>query len=185
MTAQGPAMLWRRLHQPGHDACWLWQDGERQGLDGVAVWLDDAGPAQMAYHVSCDAAWLTRAVRVQGRVGARDLTLSIHRDEAGTWRANGEELPDFVGLTDIDLGFTPATNTLPIRRMTALGQDRADLAAVWLDAEDWTLKRLPQRYELGGQGWRYASPTHDFTADLAVDHDGFVTDYPGLWVKEG
>lgn len=185
MSARMPQILWRRLDRPGHDACWQWSEGDRQGLDGVAVWQDAAGPAQMAYHVSCDGNWLTRAVRVQGRVGARDLTLSIHRDEAGNWRANGEELPDVTGLTDIDLGFTPATNTLPIRRMMARRQAGADLAAVWLDAEDWRLKRLPQSYAQAGQGWRYASPTHDFTADLAVDADGFVTDYPGLWVKEG
>ena len=87
--------------------------------------------------------------------------------------------------TDIDLGFTPATNTLPIRRMMAQRQDGADLAAVWLDAGDWSLKLLPQTYAKAADGWRYASPSHDFEADLAVDGDGFVTDYPGLWTREG
>ena len=180
--ARDPQILWRRLDRPGHDACRLWQDDTRQGVEGVAVWLDPAGPAHLAYHVACDDDWITRSARVQGRVGGRELTLSIHRDEIGNWRAAGEELPDLCGLQDIDLGFTPATNTLPIRRLRQQGKDRAELASVWLDPADWALKRLPQSYRRGDSGWHYASPGYE--AELAVDADGFVTDYPEMWIAE-
>ena len=180
--AGDPQILWRRLDLPGHDACRIWQDGALQGLDGVAVWRAPLGPAHLAYHIACDDGWRTRSVRVQGRVGPRDLTLSIHRDAAGEWRVNGESLPDLHGLQDIDLGFTPATNTLPIRRLRALGQDQAQIAAVWLDPADWALKALPQTYLRAGAGWHYTSP--GFSADLAVDGDGFVTDSPKMSIKE-
>ncbi|MFD1796386.1 hypothetical protein FQV27_00510 [Paracoccus aurantiacus] len=180
--ARDPQIVWRRLDLPGHDACRQWQDGERQGLDGVAVWRDPAGPAHLAYQVTCDPDWITRSVRVQGRVGVREITLSIHRGETGNWHASGEELPDLCGLQDIDLGFTPATNTLPIRRLRQQGKTQAEIAAVWLDTEDFALKRLPQTYRRTEKGWHYNSP--GFEADLSVDADGFVTDYPDLWIKE-
>ncbi|SDD69781.1 hypothetical protein SAMN05421538_102231 [Paracoccus isoporae] len=183
--AGDPQILWRRLDLPGHDACRIWQDSSGQGLDGVAVWLDAAGPAHLSYLVVCDDVWRTRSARVQGRVGQREITLSIQRSPEGDWRIGGEEIPDLHGLQDIDLGFTPATNTLPIRRMRASGSDGGDLAAAWLDAADWRLKLLPQTYRLAGDIWHYASPRHDFAADLSVNTDGFVTDYPGLWIEEG
>lgn len=184
MTTRDPMILWRRLDLPGHDCCRIWDQDGRRGLDGVAVWMDSAGPAHLAYLVACDDAWITRSVRVQGRVGGRELTLSIHRGETGIWNISGEALPDLHGLQDIDLGFTPATNTLPIRRLRQQGQTEADLAAVWLDPSDWTLKRLPQRYRKTKAGWDYASPLHKFQAELRVDSDGFVTNYPALWIKE-
>lgn len=180
--ANDPQILWRRLDLPGHDACRIWRDGEVQTLGGVAVWRDPAGPAHMTYLVACNPDWVTRSVRVQGRIGARDLTLSVHRADTGEWRVNGESLPDLHGLQDIDLGFTPATNTLPIRRMRAARQDAAEIAAVWLDPADWTLKRLPQTYRRTDAGWHYTSP--GFATDLTVDADGLVTDYPDLWIKE-
>ncbi|MBA4491208.1 putative glycolipid-binding domain-containing protein [Paracoccus sp. S1E-3] len=180
--AGDPQILWRRLDLPGHDACRIRQAGDVPGLDGVAVWRDPAGPAHLTYLVACNPDWVTRSVRVQGTVGPCELNLSIHRQDSGEWRLNGESLPDFNGLQDIDLGFTPATNTLPIRRLRAAHQDRAEIAAVWLDPADWTLKALPQTYQRGDAGWRYTSP--GFATELTVDADGFVTDYPALWTKE-
>lgn len=180
--AGDPQILWRRLDVPGHDACRLLHEGDSPGLSGVAVWADPKGPAHLSYLVTCDAGWITRSVRVQGRVGADELSLSIHRHDSGEWRLNGEALAEFHGLQDIDLGFSPATNTLPIRRMRQQGADTADLAAVWLDPSDGKLKRLPQRYRRTGDSWHYSSA--GFDAELTVDADGFVTDYPGLWIKE-
>ena len=180
--ADEPQILWKRLDPPGHDACRIWRDGDLQGLDGVAVWRDPAGPAHLAYHIAAGADWVTRSVRVQGRIGPRALTLSIHRGAAGEWHLNGESLPDMHGLQDIDLGFTPATNTLPIRRLHAARQDEGAMAAVWLDPADWSLKRLPQTYRRTDKGWHYAAP--GFATDLVVAANGFVTVYPYLWINE-
>lgn len=178
-------ILWRRLDRPGHDACRLWLESGHWRLEGAAVWLDAKGPAHIAYEVSVGEDWITHSARIMGRVGPRAISLSIHRDATGNWRVNGEAIPEVTGQRDIDLGFTPATNTLPIRRLRAERADQARLAAAWLDAGDWSLKVLPQTYQREGEDWLYTSPTHDFQARLTVDRDGFVTDYPGLWVKEG
>ncbi|WP_185968465.1 putative glycolipid-binding domain-containing protein [Paracoccus sp. M683] len=183
--AAGAHILWRRLDRPGHDACRLWSEGALWRIEGMAVWADASGPAQIAYEVSASEDWVTRSARLMGRAGKRAVSLSIHRDDLGNWRVNGESVPEVTGLRDIDLGFTPATNTLPIRRMRAARQDGADLAGAWLDPDDWQLKPLPQHYERrGDNGWHYRSPSHDFTADLTIDGDGLVTDYPPLWIKE-
>lgn len=186
MGGDGAQILWRRLDRPGHDACRLWKEGSLWRIEGMAVWLDPKGPAQIVYEVAVGEDWVTHSARLMGRVGKRAISLSIQRDTSGNWRMNGEAVPEVTGLPDIDLGLTPATNTLPLRRMRSRRMDAADLAAAWLDPTDWQLKPLPQRYEKLDDGrWRYASPSHDFQADLTIDADGFVTDYPSLWVKEG
>ena len=185
--ARVPTILWRRLDRPGHDACRLMDDGDHRMLTGTAVWQDGRTPAVIAYEISINSAdWSTRSARLRGWAGGRDISLSIQHDGAGNWRMNGEPVPEVTGQRDIDLGFTPASNLMPLRRLMAARSDHASMAAAWLDPADWALKLLPQDYRRDGDGgWRYASPTHDFEARLSVDADGFVTDYPGLWVKEG
>ena len=78
---------------------------------------------------------------------------------------------------DIDLGFTPASNTNAIRRLNLSRDEAADTIAVWLDTGDWTVKSLRQSYRRGnGDTFDYISPQHDYRATLIVD-DVFVPDY--------
>lgn len=181
--ARPARILWRRLDRPGHDTCALWREGEVWQLEGIAVWSDVKGPSNMAYSVTCGADWFPHSARVQGRVAAQDISLSIRRGNGGEWRVNGEELPETYGLSDLDLGFTPATNTLPLRRLAGKGQ--GDSAAIWLDDSDWQMKPMHQTYQRIESGrWDYHSHESDYRTALAVNMDGFVTDYPGLWVAE-
>lgn len=86
------------------------------------------------------------------------------------------------GLPDIDLAFTPASNTNAIRRLSLSDGETADSAAVWLDTADWTIKPLPQTYRRMHAGaYHYTSPLHGYSAVLTVEGFGIVTDYPGLW----
>lgn len=179
----GASILWRRLDRPGHDACCLHFEAGEWHLDGAAAWQDRKGPAQMTYSVTCGEDWLTRSARVQGRVGGQGLSLSIRRGAQGEWRVNGAEVPGSHGLADLDLGFTPATNTLPLRRL--MPQGGGDSAAAWLDDGDWQLKPLHQSYFREADGrWRYSAAETGFETFLTVGRHGFVTDYPGYWTQE-
>jgi hypothetical protein len=104
-------------------------------------------------------------------------------DASGVWRSSGEELPTLGQCSDIDLAVTPATNTLPIRRLN-LGVGRnQEVTAAWLKFPDLTLEILPQRYtRLDPQRYRYQSGA-GFSAELLVDDLGLVTVYPGGWER--
>lgn len=181
--AAGALILWRRLDVPGHDACSLRFDAEEWHLDGTAVWRGRAGPAWMEYSVVCSEDWLARSARLQGRVGGRALSFSVRRGLQGEWRANGDEVPGSHGLMDLDLGFTPATNTLALNRIKIAGE--GDSAAVWLDDGDWRLKPLHQSYRRHEDGrWHYHAAESGFETFLTVNRHGFVTDYPGFWTQE-
>src|ERR671912_84796 len=114
-------ILWRRLDGPGHDFARLRDeggDGVRR-LDGVAIFHDPADelPCRIDYEVVCDAAWRTVSATARGLVGDRPVIAELTVDAQGRWRLNGVEVPAVDGCVDVDLAFTPATNSLPIRRL--------------------------------------------------------------------
>ena len=178
------SIRWRRLDAPGHDSCRLLRFPTGWQLAGRAFFLENALPVRLAYRVTCDPQWRTREGLVRGTVGARRVDLRIERSPGGAWRIERRVVRGLSGCLDLDLGFTPATNLLAIRRLDLSRGGAADAPAAWLDVRDGTLMRLPQRYaRRAATAYRYEAPTVGYAADLAVSAAGFVTRYPGLWTS--
>jgi uncharacterized protein len=174
-------VLWRRLDVPGHDACRIVRAGMGWTIEGMAVFMERGVPASLSYRIVCDQGWVTRHGRLSGWAGRATIDLAIARDPDGRWSLNGIPLPELDGLADLDLGFTPATNTNAIRRMRLAEGEHSQIIAAWLDPSDWKLKSLEQTYErVERHIYDYRSPRHDFRARLRMDEFGVVVDYPGL-----
>lgn len=158
------ARVWRRSDEyPGREHCRLLEDG----LAGNVV-IDQSF---FSYRVVVDAGWRTQSLRVEGWVGAERFALSLDAP-----------LPD--GCVDVDLGFTPSTNTVPIRRLGLAVGEESRVSAAWLRYPELRLERLEQTYRRTGQRtWQYTSAT-GFTGALEVDEHGFVLAYEGGWVTE-
>lgn len=175
-------ILWRRLDRPGHEVARLRARDDGAELSGTAVFLHEEEPCDLSYRVVCDAAWRTVSTVVRGMVGDRRVDLGIAVDDTQRWSVNGEETPAVAGCTDVDLGFSPSTNTLPIRRLDLAVGDEAEVAAAWLPFPALDLEPLPQVYRrVGERSYRYESAGGRFVRTLRVDRAGLVVDYPGLW----
>ena len=175
-------MRWTRLDVPGSDECALVPRHTGWRVAGVAEFIHAGRPARLAYRVDCDSAWRTTSGEVSGHLGADAFSLVVRRDDAGDWHIDGGAAPLLAGLVDLDLGFTPATNFFPLRRLKLAPGETAMAEAAWLDDADWRVKRLPQRYERRDRtSYWYESPTAGYAGLLRVTDDGFVRDYPGLW----
>ena len=185
MQTSGPliaAILWRRLDTPGHDACRLEGDETGWRLDGAAVFQHEGAPARLAYRVACDGMWRTRDGHVRGWVGRREMDVRIVRAADGAWSINGRVVQGLEPCVDLDLGFTPATNLLSIRRLALTDGQAAAVPVAWLDVMADTLEVLPQRYERRTPTtYWYESPTAGYTALLETTPAGFVSRYPDLW----
>jgi hypothetical protein len=180
------AVLWRRLEGPGHDACRVVRGGIGWTVEGTAVFLEAGAPARLSYRVVCDDAWRTVTGRVSGWVGRARVGVRVARGDGDRWRVNGAAAAALDGLIDVDLGFTPATNTLAIRRMGMGLGERAETVSAWLDPAGWTVRPLRQHYERLSEGvFAYRSPDHGFRARLETDSFGLVTEYPPLWTRAG
>lgn len=173
MTVGERSVLWRGDWQRSYELCTA-REAPGAVLEGtVLLPLADA-PAQVRYLVEADERWVTRLARVE--LGGRVLLLE--HDGGGRWLLGGAPRPDLEGCLDVDLGVTPSTNTLPIRR---LGEAGGEVPAAWVRFPELTLERLEQRYTRLGDGrWRYQAGA--FEAELVVDDRGLVVTYgDGLW----
>lgn len=178
----GARALWRRLDTPGHDACRLLRQGQGWRLEGAAVFAWEGRPCQLRYTVDCDGLWQSRSATIEGWLGADDVALGIERNDNGRWTLNGVDQPEAAGLVDLDLGFTPATNLLPIRRLALACGEKTQAPAAYLSFPPDRLTRLDQTYErLGRTCYAYSARVFDYAAVLTVSEAGIVTDYPGLW----
>lgn len=178
-------ILWRRLDLPGHEIGRLDPHEDGWKLSGTAVFSYERQPCRLEYLVLCDSCWRTNSAQVRGTIGEREVDLTVSSDAEREWRLNGAECPAVGGCTDIDLGFSPSTNLLPIRRLSlAVGED-AEVSAAWLPFPSLVLQHLAQVYRREGERtYRYESGGGSFVRILEVNAAGFVTSYPGVWEAE-
>ncbi len=178
-------ILWRRLDTPGHELATLEAVDRGWHLNGTAVFAHEQAPCRLEYLVTVDNTWRTTGARVNGVIGDAKVKLRVSVDAQGKWYANGAECPIVEGCIDIDLGFSPSTNLLPIRRLAlALGEEAA-VTAAWLPFPSLVFEQLPQIYRREGETtYRYESHGGAFVRRLEVNLAGFVTEYSGLWQAE-
>lgn len=175
------SVVWRPLLWRGSDQCSLWRDVRGWRMEGIALATPaDGEPQQLRYAVHCAPDWTTREATVDVRTPAGQRFLDL-RMRDGRWSLNGREVEALRGCLDVDLGFTPATNTLPIRRLELEPGESRDVIAAWVRYPELSVEPLSQRYTcLAADRYRYESGT-SFSAELTVDDTGLVREYPGLW----
>jgi hypothetical protein len=89
------------------------------------------------------------------------------------------------GCVDVDLGFSPVTSLLPIRRLNLALGSRAQVRAAWVRFPELTLEVLEQAYtRVGGATYLYESAGGAFQRELSVNAVGFVVEYPDYWRAE-
>lgn len=177
-------MLWRRLDNPGHEWALLTGLGAGPILRGTAVFMEDHVTGRLDYKIRCNPQWETLSAEILGWVGSKKIKLSILRTPEYTWRINGRSVPGVKGCIDLDLSFSPSTNLLPIRRSNLeIGQE-AEVRAAWLRFPDMELHPLHQRFRRTGSLCYFYESDTGFSTELKVNSEGFVIDYPPLWIEE-
>ena len=181
---QEHTILWRSLLFPGHEHARLSCVDGLWRLAGSAVFAHEGRPCRFDYTVDCDEGWRTFRAAVEGWNGDEQVGMEFACDD-GSWTMNGRGVPAVEGCVDVDLGFTPSTNLLPIRRLQLDVGASAEVRAAWLRFPEMEFQPLGQRYtRTGGRTYRYESGNGAFTADLEVNDAGLVTRYGTFWGAE-
>lgn len=178
------AVVWRWLRGTGLEYCELGRRAAGWRLAGSTVALVEARPVRVEYEVLCDPAWRTTGTTVVRRDAAGERRIAL-RAAGGRWWREGREVPELAGCLDVDLGWSPSTNTLPIRRLgLAVSQTSPPLTMAWLRWPDLELLPLAQEYtRLAEREYLYASRGGSFQARVAVDAQGLAIDYEGVWER--
>jgi len=202
MAVMPRSLCWQRVDSTGIEHV-LFDDRSGLYARGTIVGTDPLTYSG-SYELLADQKWASArlTVNVEGAGWLRSLKLER---AAGRWHATageqgdldaalmhegharpqlpGVEDPDrLTGALDVDLGYSPLTNTLPIRRLglrAAATGTQQTVAVAWVLVPSLVVVPAQQTYTVVGLGTiRYSSG--DFSAELTVDGDGFVTHYPGL-----
>lgn len=141
----------------------------------------DTGDEDYHYEMTLNGGWVFLALAASTRGGR---TLRLRRGDA--WYVDGQLRRDLAGAIDIDLSFSPFTNTLPIRRLNLPVGASAEIITAYVEAPSLRVSPDPQRYtRVADDAYLYESLDSDFSRRVTVDADGFVLDYPGLFRSSG
>lgn len=176
--------VWVPVGWPGCEHVDVRADSSGVTVDGMVVAMLDARPVRLSYRIDCDAAWHVR--RIDVRLYGRSAVSLLRRTDGRWYDEAGDERPELATCVDIDIALTPFTNTLPIRRLGLSVGESADLRVVYIQVgETLDVSAADQRYTRldGSSGAGYRFESGSFVADLPVDADGMVVDYPGLWAR--
>src|SRR5262245_34369468 len=182
--------------------CWtpIWnKDQEGVGLehlllaervaDSVVLAFDEEhGPFRLTYRLAWDESWQLRDAALVVATGRSTQSLHLHTDGQGHWRrGDGRAIDDLDGCMDIDIWPTPFTNSFPIRREPMAVGERRQFRMAWIFAPNLTVHPQPQAYtRLAARLYLFENlDGSGFSAELPVDEDGIVVDYPGLFRRVG
>lgn len=197
MTGRRRAAAWIKDDPFGVEFAEIQLAPERLRAEGVAI-----GSRPVAYRLDYDvetaAGFVTSRLSVTSRGEGWSRTLDLRRSEVGIWSVVTEEdgdldLPSsggdptsFADALDCDLGLSPVTNLLPILRHDLLsGAGPVELVTAWVSVPNLSVRPDGQRYSYlrGGPDHhvvRYEATDGSFAADITVDREGLVIDYPGI-----
>jgi hypothetical protein len=172
---------WRLMGGIGLESALV--DFQHTGMKAEGPVIGDRGGTSYAlsYNLATnpEGSLISASVVVQG--GKR---LQLKSNGEGEWKdERGLVLEHLRGCIDIDIAATPLTNTLPIRRLALAEGSRQVIKVVYIAVPDLSVRAVDQAYmRLRARGlYRYEGLTSRFEAELAVDDDGIVLDYPGLF----
>jgi uncharacterized protein len=180
-------MRWRRLDVSGSEEAHAAHTAVGWSLTGTLE-VEELGVFfRLRYEIELDDRWRTRAVLIEGTRDEAPVQFSFAADGLGNWIRDGAPAPELSGTIDVDLGFTPATNTLPIRRLGLAVGESATVRCAWLRFPELRLEPLEQTYKRDAeQSFRYLAliDGEEFSARLHTDEFGRVLQYEGLWEVE-
>jgi uncharacterized protein len=186
-------VMWSPWTTPGLEHMRIFTQLDGIVADGLILGVSEEEPFRLRYEIQCDQRWKLRAVHIS-LLGDVSEPLHLVTDGEGSWATRGgEALSSLTGCLDVDISVTPFTNTLPIRRLSLQSGESAILSIAYISAPNLQLEVAEQRYtclETTPSGGRYRFESLEqgevvFTAELPVDQDGLVMDYPELFRRVG
>jgi uncharacterized protein len=192
-------IVWKRIDDWGAEVAEV--DLAATGVRASGTQLGrDPQPYRVDYDLDASDGFVTRRLLVRAAGEGWERSVDLARHPSGVWRCDlGQEgevdLPapggdgDELGAAlDCDLGLSPLTNMLPIRRHDLhreLGD--VDLVVAWISVPDLAVHASEQRYEhvradAHGATVRFLDRGlfAGFVSELELDPDGLVRVYPEL-----
>ena len=178
--------MWSPWSEPGIEHLRLQQHDQSILVDSIIVGVHNRMPFRLHYEIACDIHWNVKQLEVV-LLNDNHKSIKLQTDGKGHWTTPaGDSVSSLDDCIDVVISATPFTNTLPIRRLALKPGQSAELLVVYIVIPDMKLMTDKQRYtclEVTSNGglYLYESMDSDFKAELPVDSDGLLFDYPDLF----
>ncbi|HEY0812227.1 MAG TPA: putative glycolipid-binding domain-containing protein [Pseudonocardia sp.] len=178
-----------------------WQAHDGHGLEGVRVHYgagksfralgrivraEPSGDFTASYRLIVAEDGSVERASFTSATAGRERHLTVNRTEDGYWlldTGSGGTRNDFSGAIDVDLAGSVIFNALPVRRLDLLKEGgEHTLPVLYVTSPELEVSVVRQTYRVLTTGEQPVVEfrSEDFTAELSLDRDGFVIDYPGL-----
>ena len=151
--------------------------------EAVVVGTRFGTPYGAHYRVELAPDWTVRRVLVALTDGRK---LVVSADGRGHWHdIDGKPLPMLDGCIDVDISATAFTNTFPIRRLGLTKGERREIRVAYLAIPALTIEPVDQAYTCiePRRRYLYEGVFRGFEAELAIDANWLVEDYPTLFKR--
>lgn len=172
-------IVWQGVYFQTTEYCQIIAKKGKVFCAGTIVGASQSKPLETSYKLETDSAseLLTVSIRTLNQP-----VITLRQTDRHWQDENGKVLPEFDGCADVDISLTPLTNTFPIRRLRLAVKASKVVKVIYIDALTGELKLASQKYSrLSANVYQYENLASGFTANLTVDDEGFVIDYPGVW----
>src|SRR5262245_50893321 len=125
-------VVWRRImDHRAFEACAVSASSDGFRVTGRIIAAHEDQPLTIVYDIMCGRDWSAQAISIDQVLGMTPRHLQLVRTGEG-WLADGAADARLDGCTEPDLGLTPSTNALAIRRLDlAIGQ-AATIQCAWV-----------------------------------------------------
>lgn len=153
----------------------------------IAAGVGEDEPYSASFELSTDENGVVSRLLLRTTTADEERQVSLSRTEDEVWLVDyghGAEQDEFGGACDVDVAGAVLFNTLPVRRLGLHREPSThELPMVFVTLPDLSVTLSRQIYRtvsVNGDSAVVNYASDGFTADLAVDSEGFVLDYPGL-----
>lgn len=180
-------LIWQHLNAVGWEHVRVSSDHPGWNVyDSILVREHDGQILRGGYTLVTDKAWRTLELRLMME-SSPGVMEGVHllTEGDGHWTdANEQPMPELDGCLDVDIQWTPLTNSLPVNRLGSRLRDASEIRVAYISLPDLTVKPMSQRYRRINEATvSYTSPTVPNGASLVVDADGLVQHYPDRFVR--
>jgi uncharacterized protein len=199
-TPVARTVMWTLPNEPGSEIVHVTgTPGDGWRCRGHVHLIENGDPVRIAYLVLLEEDWTLRYADVElyrGPGESRYVQLLVDPDLPGRgWQRREatsretapelefEPLSGLDDIIDIDMEFTPLTNTLPIRRLAPRVGQGFDVTAAWVRFPSLTVEPLSQHYERTATGRYHYSAHTGYETDIEVDDLGLVVRYGDVWER--
>jgi uncharacterized protein len=178
-------LVWEKLDGLGYEHLKVFDTDSGYRVDSLIIVQHLNSIQRVHYEATLDSGWAMETVKIT--LVNQSKSLYLQTDGNGLWFDKDlDEIPALQGCRDIDISATPFTNSLPIKRVGWRLNEQQDFHMVYISVPNLSIKKVKQTYTLkeeNNKSKKYNYESNTFTSEIEVDSDGFVLDYPTLFVR--